>query len=850
MNLQLTLAWRYLSGRKLRTFLTTLAVVFGVLVLFGLNIILPTILSAFEENFLGLAGAVDFSVTSPTGGSFPESLVDSLKGVDGIRAMSPKLNRTVNLPANFIDKDPAKTDVISAINLIGIVPDSAQTLRSYAIMGGRFLESGDTTSAVITQTLADAIGVGVGDPFPLPTVSGIVNLTAVGILPPRTQPGNEEILVNLPQAQILTGEAGMIHAIDIDIVTGASDQRREEIKKNIEAAVGSNYRLGALLAGTDLFVSLKLGQSILNLFGILALFMGGFIIFNTFRTVVAERRRDVGMLRALGANRNTVLGMILIEGFVQGLIGTAIGMVLGYLLGAAVIKLSAPLLSSYMNLKVGSPVVSPTLVLLSVLLGLGAPVLAGLIPAWNASNVTPLDALRPAVAEVDVRGRWSIGSISGIFLVVLSALALLSANSSLVIPGGFVFLVGLVLIAPLLIRPIACAFGSFLGWAYARRGIGDLARGNLTRQPSRAAVTASSTMLGLAVIVAAGGLVNSLTGSMYDRFHKSYGSDYLFVPPSVQIWQTDLGADAGFADRLRSVPGVADVSTLRFAVSQANGAAVQLMGIDPVEFPKVSGMVFMQGGDSAYGELAAGRNLIANGTFLSVSGAKVGDTVNLLAPTGSQPYRVVASASDFTNSEVATAYISQANMRADFGVASDIFLQLNLKPGADRTAADALIKAAAANYPQFNVISGASYYETIKTEMNAIIAGMYFLFVFLAFPSFIAMLNTLAIGVIERTREIGMIRAVGATRGQVGAMVTAEALLLAAIGTAFGIAGGWYLGQAFINAIATISPIGYAFPATAILAAAVFGLLSGVLAAVIPARQASRLDIIQALRYE
>lgn len=138
----------------------------------------------------------------------------------------------------------------------------------------------------------------------------------------------------------------------------------------------------------------------------------------------------------------------------------------------------------------------------------------------------------------------------------------------------------------------------------------------------------------------------------------------------------------------------------------------------------------------------------------------------------------------------------------------------------------------------------------MKAQFEAAFSVMYALFGLLAFPSFIAMLNTLAIGVIERTREIGMIRAVGATRGQIGSMVTAEALLLAAIGTLFGVVAGWYLGFTFISAMGTVFPMGYAFPASGIIVAVVFGLLFGVLAAIIPARQASRLDIIQALHYE
>lgn len=851
MNLQLTLAARYLSGRKLRAFLTTLAVVFGVVVIFGMNIILPTMIAALQINVQGAAGLVDFSVTHLSGESFPADAAARLEGVDGVRAVSATLNRIVNLPADFVDNDPARADTISALALIGVDPEAARTVRSYPVYEpGRFLEPSDMTSAVISETLAGALGVTVGDSFSLPTVNGLVDLTAAGILPPRTTPGNEEVLVNLPQAQRMTGEAGRISTIDINVETGADEARRAEIQTNIETALGSDFRVGALLSGTEMFASLELGKSALNLFGVLALFMGGFIIFNTFRTIVAERRRDIGMLRALGASRRTIIGTILVEGLLQGLIGTAFGLVFGYLLGAGILKLAGPMLSSFMNIELGDPVITPGLVVASILLGVGITLLAGLLPARSAGRITPLEALRPSLAEAEFRRRASVGSIVGAVLIGLTALALFSGNSALIVPGGFLFLIGLVLVAPLLVLPIARVFGRLIELIYARQGIGGLAQGNLTRQPSRVAVTASATMLGLAVMVAAGGLVTSLTGTLYDVMHRSLGSDYLFVPPSVSLWNSDVGAGPDFSGRLSDVDGVGDISTLRFAGSMAGGQAVSLMGIDPIAFPRVAGLHFQQGNESAYQALADGRALVANGALMAAIGAQVGDAVELLTPNGVVEYRIVAVATDLLNVKITTGFISQANMATDFGTSEDVFIQLNLRPGADLEATEAAIRAVASDYPQFEIISGQAYYESMKAQMNAAFGAMYFMFAFLALPSLIAMLNTLSIAVIERTREIGMLRAVGATRKQVRRMVVAEALLLAAIGTAFGLLGGLYLGYAFVSALESIFPLGYAFPLTGILVATAFGLLFGALAAFIPARQAARLEIISALHYE
>src|SRR5512138_3367967 len=212
MNLQLTLAWRYLSGRKLRTFLTTLAVIFGVTIVFGMNIILPSMLDAFQANALAAGGVVDVSITHKTSGAFPVGEADKLKGIDGIRAYSPVLGRTVNLPADYVDKNPGKTDAITAISLVGIDPQAAQEVRVYLVQpGGRFLQANDTGSTVITQSLADAYGVELGQQIHLPSVNGDTSLKVVGILPPKASPGNEEVLVTLPEAQNMTGQAGQIN---------------------------------------------------------------------------------------------------------------------------------------------------------------------------------------------------------------------------------------------------------------------------------------------------------------------------------------------------------------------------------------------------------------------------------------------------------------------------------------------------------------------------------------------------------------------------------------------------------------------------------------------------------------
>ncbi len=850
MKLQLTLAWRYLNGRKLRTFLTTLAVIFGVMVIFGMNIILPTMLEAFQANMLAASGLIDVTVTSKSGGGFAQGVAQKLDGIAGVRAVSPQLERTINLPANFVDNNPAIADRITAVNLVGVDPQSAQSMQVYLVQpGGRFLQSQDRGATVISQTRADAYGVKLGGQIKLPTVTGAQTLTVVGILPPRTQPGNEEVLVPLPQAQAMTGMADQINTIDVAL-TGTDQASRDKTTSAIETAIGNDYSVGAIQSDSEMFAGIQLGQQALNMFGILALFMGAFIIFNTFRTVVTERRRDIGMLRALGARRGTITGMILIEGLLQGLIGSGLGLLLGYMLGAGAISLTGPMVNQFIHLKLGQPVVTPTLVVTSILLGVGVTVLAGLIPARNASRISPMDALRPTVAEVEYRRRTTGGFVTGLVLIGIALLGLVSGNMGLIALGGLLFLVGMILVAPALLRPIAFVFGQLTSLLYARQGTGDLAQGNLTRQPARVTITASASMIGLAVIVALGGMTTSLSGMMSNLVRKTLGSDYLLVPPSVAVWSSDVGSGSELTDQLKAIPGVGDISTLRFATSMTKGQQVSLLGIDPVEYPRVSGFDFNQGNDSAYAALASGRNMIVNGAFMGAIKIKLGDSVDLATRNGTQTYKVVAVGSDLLNAKVVTAFISQANLAADFGRTDDVFIQLNLKPGVTTDSVDAQIKAAAANYPQFTVIAGKGYIDQMMQLVNVIFSGMVILFFFLAFPSLIAMLNTLAINVLERTREIGMLRAVGATRKQVRTMVLAEALLLAGVGTALGILAGMYLGFVIVQGLSTLFPMTYSFPYYGILAAIAIGLLFGALAAYIPARQAARLQVVEALRYE
>jgi hypothetical protein len=255
----------------------------------------------------------------------------------------------------------------------------------------------------------------------------------------------------------------------------------------------------------------------------------------------------------------------------------------------------------------------------------------------------------------------------------------------------------------------------------------------------------------------------------------------------------------------------------------------------------------------AFNALAAGeRNVIVNGILAASTNLNVGDVIPLVTTSGVKDYRIVAIGGEVLSMKINTAYISQANMKSDFRKSEDIFYQVDLAPGADPATVEQRLAQIVEDYPQFRLVAGREYTAEFRRQYDAIYAGFYVLLGVLAFPSLIAILNTLAIGVIERTREIGMLRAIGATRGQVWKTIVAEALLLASLGTAFGILAGLYLSYVFVQGVSAsgIFKVVYTFLLAGVLAAIAAGLIFGVLAALFPARQASSMEIIKALRYE
>ncbi|MGC8827375.1 MAG: ABC transporter permease, partial [Anaerolineae bacterium] len=348
----------------------------------------------------------------------------------------------------------------------------------------------------------------------------------------------------------------------------------------------------------------------------------------------------------------------------------------------------------------------------------------------------------------------------------------------------------------------------------------------------------------------------SLTTSVYlglDQYIRaSLGADFLVMPSAMVLSAGNLGAAPELAQSIKETPGVAEVSTLRLGKTVVDGAVLQLVAVDPETYPKLSGLIFSAGDpETAFQALGQGRAMIVNGVYALQAGVKVGQTLTLQTPEGPQDYKVVGIGVDFLNAKLATGYISHQNLERDFHLTSDVLIMANAQPGADRAAVREALKQRLVGYPNFALFDSEDYRASTLQASQASFALLFIIALALVAPSLLGMMNTLAINIIERTREIGLLRAIGSTRRQIRRMIRAESLLLSALGTAFGLIAGVWLGYVLNDALnAGGFPMPFSFPLAGILLAIAAGLLLGVAAASLPARQAVRMDIASALRYE
>jgi putative ABC transport system permease protein len=851
---ELTLAISYLRGRPVRTIMTILSIVIGVMIMFGLNGMAPGLKDLFISSTQSVAlSNVDLYITRSDGSFFPYAYVNDVRGVQGVESTAAMIVQAVPVPSDRY-QTPDGNDV-TTLQVYGI--DTAVTDEAFDVIGaggrrvlaGRTLQPGDTGEIIlISEQFARGLDIGVGDMVELPGASGWAPYQVIGLLDdPGLMLGSQQIFMPLEAAQGLLNKPNRVNVLMGRYAEG-SDARA------IDAEVGSifsrGYELSPLEGGADVWQAvLEFMNVIFTTFGLLSLAMAGLIMFNTFRTSVVERRSDIGMLRAVGAKRRVVMRTILYEGLILAVLGTMLGMIcgVGFAFGARAGLNN--MFESLMGNPLGPPRFDALTFAVSILFGLGVPLVSVLLPARSASQITPLEAMRPMTVGQEAAVK-RVRLIVGVISLMLGAAGLASGYFPLMAVGILIFLLALGLLGPMLISPVTSFFSRALVLVFGQEG--GLAAGNIARQPRRAAITATSLMISLAILIGLGGMLSSTYGGALSYLDASLRSDYIMMAGGLVVTNDTVGAGPQLVNTVKRIPGVADLTTMRQTdVLNQEGVGIRLIGIEPAGYARIAGLTFLEGDASAFERLQAGNMVIINGRYASQFGTQVGDHITLEGDHGPAEVEVAAIGVDYLNIKLPTIYIDQVALTREFGVRNDVFLLINSEQGADQNQLEEDLLAAVRPYPGFGVLSRQQLQETAQQLARSGTIGMNLVLALLAAPALLGLANAMGINVIERTREIGMLRAVGARRRQVRRMIVAESLLLSLMGIALGVLSGILLSFVMTSVLEFAGlPLPYTFPGVGVITAICVGLICGILAALIPARRASDLEIIAALAYE
>ncbi|MCP4625583.1 MAG: ABC transporter permease, partial [bacterium] len=347
-------------------------------------------------------------------------------------------------------------------------------------------------------------------------------------------------------------------------------------------------------------------------------------------------------------------------------------------------------------------------------------------------------------------------------------------------------------------------------------------------------------------------IMTTITHGFLTYFEHSIKADYIVLPHIITLDEGNVGAGPGLATRLRATSGIVDVTTLRKSETRLGDKALRLMGIDPLSYPRLGGFVFPNGQPKdVFAKLDEGRYIIANGVLAEQEKLEIGHYVELETVDGIRRYRVAAIGTSYLNPKIAEAIMSHKNLAMDFRQSSDILLMARREANADRMVLEASLHRLVQDYPAFHLVSYEKWRAMQEEMFQLATFGMYVMLAFLVLPAALSLTNTLGINVLERTREIGMLRAIGAERRQIRRIVVMESVALCAMGIVGGLLSGLWMGYALVGAInATGTAMEYYFPWWGVLITVVVGVVFGLGAAVIPARHASRLNIIRALQYE
>jgi putative ABC transport system permease protein len=851
-------ALKGLWGRKLRTFLTALAIVLGVSMISGTYVLTDTITASFTKVVNGsyenadavVSGKVAFrnnnSDTEQTP-AFPDSVLAKVQRLPDVAAAAGTINDQVKLLGR--DGKVISTKGGESIGT-SVDPKNDAQFTPLKLVSGQWpvgngqIAIDERTSEKKHYSVGDTIGVAADQGVRQFEITGIAKFSSSASIGASTI-----AIFDVPTAQDLFDKEGKFDEVQVAAKHGVTPEKLvgeirpllPETAKVKTADAQTQEAVDNINQGVGIF------QKILLAFGFIALFVGAFVIANTLSITIAQRMREFATLRTIGGSRRQVLRSVMLEALVVGIMASLIGLFFGLAIAKGLNALFSALGVEFPS---GGTVFATRTVVVSLLVGVVVTLLASLRPAIKATRVPPIAAVREGANLPASRlSRWgpvvSIVTLAlGILLLVYGIFGggLTTANRLMALGfGTLILFVGVAMNAKRTVRPLAAV----LGWPGTRIGgtAGTLARENAMRNPSRTASTASALMIGLALITFVAILGAGLRTSFGDAVDKLFVADYALTAQNGFDPFTKEADDAA-----AGTPGVTAVSGIRGGDARIFGHNVQVTAVPPNAAQTVRI-------DWLHGDVGVPSRLGKDGAFVDKDYAKdhhltIGSPIAVKTPTGQVLNLRLKGVFDPPKggSPFGSVTMSDATFDANYTKPQNLMTLINIKGGVTDSNS-ARLALSIHSFPDAKVVTASQFKKIQLDDINLTLNLLYGLLGLSVIISLFGVVNTLVLSVFERTRELGMLRAIGMTRSQVRRMIRHESIVTALIGAALGIAVGVFLAILTTQALSD-EGIVLAIPWTTIGVFVVATIVAGMLAAILPARRASRLNILEALQYE
>ncbi|HEV8250169.1 MAG TPA: FtsX-like permease family protein [Gaiellaceae bacterium] len=845
-------ALKGLLGRKLRATLTAFAIVLGVAMISGSFVLTDTLGQSFDNVYdesykatdavISSEEAVNTGDTTAQAPAFPAGVLDEVEQLPGVRLAQGSIEDEARLVDD--DNNPIGRGGFA----VGVDPAADQSLNPLQLVTGQWPE-GDGEIAVDKATadkehfeLGERIGAFADGPVRTYRLSGIVRFGSVDSL------GGATIAVlDLGTAQRLFDKRGRLDLIRVQAKDGVSDA---ELLGQIDPLLSgtTQVKTAAEQASSD-SEETQAGMNILKYFllgfGAVALLVGSFVIANTLSITVAQRMRELATLRTLGASRRQVLGSVVLESVVVGVIASIVGLFLGLALAVGLKKL---LEAIGIELPSGGIVFAWRTIVVSLFVGTLIALLASLRPALRATRIAPIAAVREgAVLPPSRFARFALptAAVVGVVAIALFSYGVFADDVEIkvrlfsLVAGVLLLFACVAMVASRVVRPLAYVLGA----PGARFGgaAGRLARRNAVRNPARTASTAAAVMIGLALITFIAVVGQGFRSSFSSAVDKLFVADYALTAGNDPL--TNKAAEA-----VRDTPGVEEVSEIRGADAKLNGDSVHVNGVDE-NLAEVMPMTWVSGSSSTPAEL--GRDGAFTGDrYAKDNSLSVGQLLVIRTPTGRTLRLHLEGIWDEPKggSPFGGIIMSKATFDRAFADHDNEFTFVNMQGGPTPENTAKLDQPLAA-FPNAEVETRDEFKNGQLGELDLTLNILYALLGLSVLVSLFGVVNTLVLSVFERTRELGMLRAVGMSRRQVRRMIRYESIVTLLIGASLGIAVGIFLAGLTSLALSDYGVV-FSLPFGSLAIFVVVAVLAGMLSAILPARRASRLNVLEALQYE